>query len=199
MSHANLEYWLNHIRSVHPLNIDYSLNRIKEVAQRLALLKFSIPVITITGTNGKGSVVSCMETMLVQYGYQVGSFTSPYLETFNEQIRINGEAVQDASLIKAFATIEELRTEISLSEFEFTTLAALLIFKQANLNVLLLEVGLGGQNDAVGIVESDITIITSISLDHQEYLGDSIDAIARAEAQLLRAGKIGVIGLKKAA
>ena len=190
-----LKSWLDHIQQVHPHNIDYSLERIRIVAERLALLQPKVPVLMVTGTNGKGSTVSALEALFLIKNYRVGSFTSPYLQVFNEQIRLNKIPVSDELLINAFQTIDTTRQEISLSEFEFTTLAALFIFKNAPLDIIVLEVGLGGGADAVNIVEPILTIISSLSLDHQEYLGHSIDVIAANEAELLAPGKVGIIGM----
>ena len=194
----SLTDWLDTIRTSHSVIIDYSLNRIQTVAIHLDLLQPNAPVITVTGTNGKGSTVHTMEAILKAADYRVGVFTSPHLDSYNEQIRINGNWVSDEQLVAAFTLIHNACTSmtISLTEFEFLTLAALLIFKQQSLNIIILEVGLGGDNDAVAIIKSDITVITSLALDHQEYLGDTVDAIALNEAQLLPAHKIGIIGVK---
>lgn len=136
-----------------------------------------------------------MEAIALAANYRVGSFTSPYLESFNEQIRINAVPIDDATLIQAFEIIDSARGDISLSEFEFTTLAALLIFKQTPLDVIFFEVGLGGGNDATNIIDPDVTVITSLALDHEEYLGATIELIAANEAQLLRPHKPGIIGI----
>jgi dihydrofolate synthase / folylpolyglutamate synthase len=190
----DLAAWLLHIRSLHPQIIDYSLERIRVVAARMDLLKPSVPIILVTGTNGKGSTIAAMQAILLAAKYQVGSFTSPYLLKFNEQICLNGKEVTDAQLMEPFAAIEEARGEISLSEFEFTTLAALFIFKRTPLDIILFEVGLGGGNDATNIIDPEVTVITSIALDHEEYLGNTLEEIASSEAQLLRPHKIGVLG-----
>lgn len=192
-----LDEWLNHIRTSHDSIIDYNLERIQHVAQHLDLLQPKIPVITVTGTNGKGSTVHTIEAILKAASYHVGVFTSPYLEVFNEQIRINGHKVTDNQLITAFKIINDacLNVTTSLTEFEFLTLAALLIFKQHPLDIIILEVGLGGGNDAVAIIVPDITVVTSIALDHEDYLGHTIDTIATSEAALLAPGKIGISGV----
>ena len=198
MQCCSLDQWLDSIRTSHASIIDYSLERITCVAKHLDILQPNIPVITVAGTNGKGSTVHTMEAILKTAHYRVGVFTSPHLETYNEQIRIDGHHVTDTQLTHAFSTIyhASLTLTISLTEFEFLTLAALLIFKQSTLDMIILEVGLGGGNDAVAIIKPQITVITSIALDHQEYLGHTIDAIAASEAQLLPTGKIGIIGLQ---
>lgn len=199
-SHTHLNEWLNTIRTSHRMIIDYSLNRIQSVAQHLKLLHPIPPVITVTGTNGKGSTVYAMEAILKVASYQVGVFTSPYLETFNEQIRLNGHPATDDQLIQAFTIIHEACVQLAtnLTEFEFLTLAALFVFKHNPLDIIILEVGLGGGNDAVAIVSPDVTVITSIALDHEDYLGHTVDAIAFNEAQLLPPGKTGIIGLQHA-
>ena len=193
----SLTEWLDTIRTSHSSIIDYSLNRIQSVAAYLDLLQPNAPVITVAGTNGKGSTVHTVEAILKAADYRVGMFTSPYLESYNEQIRLNSHWVSDEQLVAAFTIIHKacLSITISLTEFEFLTLAALLIFKQQPLDIIILEVGLGGGNDAVAIIKSDITVITSLALDHQEYLGDTVAAIALNEAQLLPPNKIGIIGL----
>ncbi len=193
---ATLTDWLNYIRMMHPVAVDYELTRIQKFAEELDLLHPKIPVITVTGTNGKGSVVAGMQAILLEAGYRVGSFTSPYLEKFNEQVQINGEAVYDFMLMDALREIDHRRGIRSFTEFEFTTLAALLLFKRAKLDILLLEVGLGGGEDAVNIMNPDVTVITSIAFDHEEYLGSSLADIASAEAKLLRPGKVAVIGVE---
>jgi dihydrofolate synthase/folylpolyglutamate synthase len=193
----NLSSWLQHIRTVHTSLIDYSLERIRTVALRLDLLTPKASVIMITGTNGKGSTVSAMEAILIAADYRVGAFTSPYLCTFNEQIRINAHHVCDDDLIAAFKKIDTARAEITLSEFEFTTLAALLIFKNAPLDIILLEVGLGGAHDAVNIIQAHVTVITSLALDHEEFLGATVEAIALQEAQLLPPARTGIIGVSQ--
>lgn len=194
MQNHDLDFWLKHIRTLHAKMIDYSLQRIRNVAERLEVLHPQVPVIMVTGTNGKGSTVAAMEAILLASNHRVGSFTSPYLINFNEQIRLSAVPVDDATLVQAFATIEQVRGDISLSEFEFTTLAALIIFKNAPLDIILFEVGLGGGQDATNIIDAEVTIITSLALDHEEYLGTTLDEIAAAEAQLLRADKKGIIG-----
>jgi dihydrofolate synthase/folylpolyglutamate synthase len=191
----HLTHWLEYIRTLHHSIIDYSLERVHEVAARLELLHPNMPIIMVTGTNGKGSTVSAMEAILLAADYHVGSFTSPYLEYFNEQIRINATPIDDTTLIHAFEMIDNARGNISLSEFEFTTLAALLIFKNTQPDLILFEVGLGGGNDATNIIDPDVTVITSLALDHEEYLGATLELIAANEAQLLRPNKPGIIGV----
>lgn len=196
MMPASLNDWLATIRASHPVLIDYSLARITTVANALDLLHPKIPVITVTGTNGKGSTIYTMEALLTAAAYQVGVFTSPYLETVHEQCRINGLPVTDDDLVSAFKIIHDVAVAhtITLTEFEYFTVAALLIFKKYPLDLLIFEVGLGGANDAVAILSPSITVITSLSLDHEHYLGNTLEAIALSEAQLLPRDKLGIIG-----
>lgn len=185
--------WLARIQQLHPNEIDMGLERLTVVAERLGLILKPANkrplVITVTGTNGKGSHVAVMDAVLRAAGKRVGSYTSPHLVHYNERICIQGEPVADAAIVQAFVAIEQARGEVSLTYFEFGTLAALLIFQHANLDVMVLEVGLGGRLDAVNIVDADIAVVTSIGLDHQEWLGDTREAIAREKAGIFRPGK----------
>lgn len=185
--------WLARIQQLHPNEIDMGLERLTVVAGRLGL---ALPpahgkplVITVTGTNGKGSHVAVIDAVLRAAGNRVGSYTSPHLLHYNERICIQGEPVSDALIVQAFVAIEQARGEVSLTYFEFGTLAALLIFQDADLDVWVLEVGLGGRLDAVNIVDADIAVVTSIGLDHQEWLGDTREAIALEKAGIFRPGK----------
>lgn len=186
--------WLACLEQRHPLSIDMGLARVGEVASRLQLNPAPCPVITVGGTNGKGSTVATLVSIYRATGLRVGCYTSPHLLHFNERIAINGEPVGDAELIAAFAQVEAARGEISLTYFEFTTLAALLLFRQAGLDVMVLEVGLGGRLDAVNVLDADIAVVTSIGIDHIEYLGDSREQIAAEKAGIFRAGKPVVCG-----
>lgn len=164
------------------------LDRLRHVAQRLGLGQPAPLSIVISGTNGKGSHVAAIDQLLRQLGYRVGAYTSPHLLHYNERICIDGVPIDDESLIRAFEAIEAVRGDISLSFFEFGTLAALQILAQAPLDVAILEVGLGGRLDAVNLVDADIAVITSIGLDHQDWLGDTRDAIAIEKAGIFRPG-----------
>jgi dihydrofolate synthase/folylpolyglutamate synthase len=194
MDNYNLADWLHYLEQLHPRTIELGLERVNAVAQTLSLKPFPYPVITVAGTNGKGSCVCFLETILRAAGYRVGAYTSPHLLRFNERIRINGEEIDDASLCEAFQKIESSRTHISLTFFEFTTLAALLIFRQASLDILILEVGLGGRLDAVNWIDADIAVITTIDLDHTDWLGHDRETIGREKAGILRPGKPAVFG-----
>lgn len=190
----NLAEWLSYLETLHPKTIDLGLERIKTVAARLDCLSYSCPVITVAGTNGKGSCVTLTETILLAAGYRVGSYLSPHLFSYNERVRINGKAIDDKSLCDAFVLIDKARGDISLSYFEFGTLATLLIFKKANLDAIILEVGLGGRLDAVNIVDADLAIISTIALDHMEWLGDDREKIGFEKAGIMRSGKACVCG-----
>ena len=181
-----LSDWLQYIKSIHHSEIEMGLERVREVAIRLNLMKPATFVITVGGTNGKGSTVAGLEAVYLAAQYRVGSFTTPFLLKHNEQVRIQGRMVQDQDLITAFEQVEAARGKISLTQFEFNTLAALVIFVQAQLDVCLLEVGLGGRLDAVNIIDADLTIITSIDLDHTDRLGTTRELIAIEKAGIFR-------------
>lgn len=186
---ANLEQWLHYIEQSHPKTIDLGLTRVSQVAIRGGLLNFPFPVVMVAGTNGKGSTVAALAKLLQIAGKKVGTYTSPHLFHFKERIQINGQCLSDDQLCEAFAQVEMLREKTSLTFFEFTTLAALYIFQKHHfLDILILEVGLGGRLDAVNVVCPDIAIITSIGYDHQEYLGQTLESIAFEKAGILREG-----------
>lgn len=190
---AGLEDWLSYISQLHPATIELGLERLRQVQQRMPPLG-QARIVTVAGTNGKGSTVAMLASALQQSGFKVGAYTSPHILRFNERIRILGHDVEDAALVQAFVQIEALRQDIPLTYFEFTTLAALLLLAQAELDVLVLEVGLGGRLDAVNIVDADIAIITSIGLDHMAWLGDTVEAIGREKAGILRTAKTALLG-----
>ena len=189
-----LQEWLSHIYALHPKHIEFGLTRIQQVAERLSLTKFSVPVITIGGTNGKGSTAKTLASIYQTAGYKTALYTSPHILHFNERICINHHAVDDAALCNAFDVIEKTRGDISLSFFEYTTLAALYLFQLAKPDVIILEVGLGGRLDAVNCVDSDVAVVTSIALDHEQYLGNTREAIAYEKASIARAGKPFICG-----
>jgi dihydrofolate synthase/folylpolyglutamate synthase len=192
-----LAEWLAYLETLHPRAIAMGLDRVRVVYARLGL-SFDIPVIVVGGTNGKGSTCAFLEAILRAGGYRVGVYTSPHLARYNERVRIDGKPVDDSALLAAFAAVEQARTRASpatpLTYFEFGTLAALLLFRQAPLDVLVLEVGLGGRLDAVNLVDPDVAVITTIDLDHQEFLGDTREAIGAEKAGILRAGRPAVCG-----
>ena len=193
----NLNEWLSHLETAHPVGIDMGLSRINRVRDFLGL-HFTCPVITVGGTNGKGSTCAFLESILMAAGYRVGCHTSPHLLSFNERARINSQMVSDAQLLQAFSEVEEARCRISdaptLTYFEFTTLAIMDLFANANLDVVILEVGMGGRLDAVNIVDADCAIVTSIDLDHMAYLGNTREAIAFEKAGIFRTKASAICG-----
>lgn len=191
--------WLEYIERIHPKTIDMGLERIAEVAGRLRLKRPAKKVITVGGTNGKGSTVAFLEAMARAAGRKVGAYTSPHLLTYNERIRIDGKDVGDTDLIAAFeaieaARVEATRGEVALTYFEYGTLAALWLFERAGLDLAILEVGLGGRLDATNLVDADVAIITTVDLDHQDYLGDEREAIGAEKVGIARMGKALVLG-----
>jgi len=188
MNKASLEGWLQRLETLHPNAMELGLERVAEVANRLQLLPVVQPVVTVGGTNGKGSTVAVLEALLSEAGYSTGVFTSPHLLRFNERIRVAGVDVSDTEITDAFTAIDEARGAISLTYFEFATLAALLIFKLRTPDIVVLEVGLGGRLDAVNIVQPSVAVITSIDLDHQVWLGETRGEIAREKAGIMRSG-----------
>lgn len=193
-SGASLADWLSYLESIHHRPIDMGLERVRTVADRLGLLPLNAVVITVGGTNGKGSTCAMLESMLLQAGYRTALYTSPHLIDFNERARLQGESASDAALIDQFEAVEQARGEVSLTYFEFTTLAILRLFKEAAPDVVILEVGLGGRLDAVNIVDADCSIITSVDLDHQEYLGPTRESIGFEKAHTYRAGRPAICG-----
>lgn len=181
----SLNEWLEYLASMHPVAIDMGLERVATVGARLDL-RFDCPVITVGGTNGKGSTCAMLESMLMQGSYRVGLYTSPHILDFNERARIDGHSVSDAVFCDAFAAVEAVRGDISLTYFEFTTLAILKLFADAKLDAVILEVGLGGRLDAVNIIDPDVAIVTSVDLDHQQYLGDTREKIGFEKAGIFR-------------
>ncbi|HZF25450.1 MAG TPA: bifunctional tetrahydrofolate synthase/dihydrofolate synthase [Steroidobacteraceae bacterium] len=194
MRFHTLEDWLRWQETLHPSTIDLGLERVKQVAVDLGLAPFQCPVVTVGGTNGKGSCVALLEAMLTAGGYRVGTFTSPHLVQYNERIRIAGRLATDEELMESFARIEAVRGERSLTFFEFNTLAALLLFEGSSLDAVLLEVGLGGRLDAVNIVDADVALLTSVALDHCEWLGNTVEEIGREKAGIFRAGRPAALG-----
>lgn len=184
--------WLAHLETAHPVGIDMGLARISRVRDALGL-QFKSVVFTVGGTNGKGSTCAMLEAILLAAGYKVGCHTSPHLIDFNERARVNGEIAADAMLLPHFEAVERARSSfpepVSLTYFEFTTLAIMHLFANAGLDAVILEVGLGGRLDAVNIVDTDCAIITSVDLDHMAYLGDTREAIGFEKAGIFRAGK----------
>ena len=191
----SLRQWLDYIESLHPKSIALGLDRVRVVARRLNI-RFDCPVITVAGTNGKGSTCAMLDAILRAAAYRTALYTSPHLLRFNERVMLSGREADDAELASAFAQVEAARVApepIALTYFEFTTLAALLIFMHDAPDCVILEVGLGGRLDAVNIIDADCAILTSVDLDHQDYLGDTREKIGFEKAHIFRAGKPAII------
>ncbi len=183
-----LDEWLTWLESLHPTEIELGLARVAEVAGRLKLNFQSTRIVTVAGTNGKGSCVAALAALLRASDKRVGCYTSPHIQFYNERVEIDGVMLGDDALIEAFAAVDEARADVSLTYFEFGTLAALYAFGQAKLDYIVLEVGLGGRLDAVNVVDPDLAILTSIALDHEAWLGSDREQIGREKAGILRAG-----------
>jgi dihydrofolate synthase/folylpolyglutamate synthase len=186
MRFDSLAAWLDWQESCHPREIELGLDRIREVAQRLDLLQPAETVITVAGTNGKGSCIATLEALLIAQGQKAGAYTSPHLLRYNERVRIGAEAVSDEDFCSAFAAIDEARGDITLTYFEFGTLAAFWLFRRAQLDYWLLEVGLGGRLDATNLLDADVAIVTTIAIDHQQWLGNDRETIGREKAGIFR-------------
>lgn len=182
----NLQEWLDWQQTLHPQNIDFKLERIKSVYEKLNIKKIADKVIIVAGTNGKGSTVAILESILFENNLSVGTFTSPHIKRYNERIKINKEEVSSSELIESFQIIDKLRGQTTLTYFEFATLTAFHLFNKRKLDYVVLEVGLGGRLDATNIIDSDLSIITSIGIDHTEFLGTTIDSIALEKAGVMR-------------
>lgn len=191
---AGLEAWLQYLELLHPLAIDMGLERVRTVAQRMQLVQPQAQVITVAGTNGKGSTVRYLETILAAAGYRTGVYISPHLHHYNERVRIDRKLLDDAAHVAAFVAVEQARGDISLSYFEFGTLAALWLFARQPLDVLILEVGLGGRLDAVNIIDADVAVLTSVGIDHIGFLGSDRSGIAREKAGVFRPQRPAICG-----
>ncbi|CAH0526569.1 bifunctional tetrahydrofolate synthase/dihydrofolate synthase [Vibrio hippocampi] len=189
-----LSMWLDYLNSIHTSAIDLGLDRVSVVAQQGKLTRPAPVTITVAGTNGKGSTCALMEAILLDAGYKVGVYSSPHLIRYNERVRINGNELADEAHAQAFHDIEQLRGEVSLSFFEYATLAALKLFQDNQVDVVLLEVGLGGRLDATNVVDHDVSVITSLAVDHVDWLGDDISKIGFEKAGIFRSGKPAVCG-----
>ncbi|HEY4374679.1 MAG TPA: bifunctional tetrahydrofolate synthase/dihydrofolate synthase [Burkholderiales bacterium] len=188
---APLDAWLDYIERLHPQNIAMGLERVGRVKERLGI-RFDCPVITVGGTNGKGSTCAMLEAILRAAAFRTGMYTSPHLVKFNERARIDGRDIDDAPLAKAFARVEAARVQgeaVELTYFEFSTLAVMLLFMEAQLDAVILEVGLGGRLDAVNLVDADCAVLTSVDLDHQAFLGDTREKIGWEKAHIFRKGR----------
>ncbi len=186
--------WLRWQETLHPSAIDLGLDRMRRTLERLHWRQPTCPVITVAGTNGKGSTVALTSQILRAAGYRVGTFTSPHLIRYNERIVIDGREVSDASLVAAFERIDAARASDTLTFFEFNTIAALLVFDTAGVDAIVLEVGLGGRLDSVNAVDADVAVVSSIALDHCDWLGSDVETIGREKAGIFRAGKPAIFG-----
>ena len=187
--------WLAHQQAQHPNAIELGLERVREVASRLGILPWRIPTVLVAGTNGKGSTVACLTELARASGLRVGTYTSPHLQHYNERIALDGAPVGDATLIEAFECIEQARGALPLTFFEYGTLAAYLIFQTQRVAVAIVEVGLGGRLDATNIIDADVAVITSIGLDHMDWLGPTVEHIGREKAGICRAGHPVILGM----
>ena len=190
----DLSQWLEYIQRQHPESIELGLDRVREVATRLGLGRPAAQVITVAGTNGKGSTVAFIEAIAGAGGWKVGAYTSPHLLRYNERVRIEAEEVADDALVAAFAVVEAARGDTPLTYFEFGTLAALWLFQRASLDLVVLEVGLGGRLDAVNLVDADVAVVTTVDIDHTGWLGSDRESIGREKAGIARAWKPLVLG-----
>lgn len=195
---SSLSMWLDYLANIHTSAIDLGLERVQAVAESANLTKPAPTVITVAGTNGKGSTCALMEAILLDAGYSVGVYSSPHLIRYNERVRINGQDLSDEKHTEAFDFVEQQRGDISLSFFEYGTLAALRLFQTEKVDVVLLEVGLGGRLDATNVVAHDVSVITSLALDHIDWLGDDINVIGFEKAGIYRSGKPAICGQPKA-
>jgi dihydrofolate synthase/folylpolyglutamate synthase len=189
-----LAEWLAYQETLHPRTIDLGLERVRVVAERLALLPPAGRTAIVGGTNGKGSTSAMLAELAQAHGLHVGLFTSPHLARYQERICVNGAEVEEATLCAAFAEIEAARGAETLTYFEFNTLAALLVFRAAGVDATVLEVGLGGRLDATNLVDADVAVLCSVAMDHSEWLGDTLEAIGREKAGIFRAGKPVILG-----
>jgi dihydrofolate synthase/folylpolyglutamate synthase len=190
---ADLSSWLAHVERLHPKTIELGLERVRRVLGRLAIPK-SCPILIVGGTNGKGSTCAMLEACLLAAGYRVGCYTSPHLLRYNERVRVDGRELDDAALASAFAAVEDARGDTTLTYFEFGTAAAWIAFARAQPDALVLEIGLGGRLDAVNAFDPDCAILTSIDLDHMEYLGDTRERIGWEKAHIFRPGCPAIVG-----
>ncbi|RKZ36064.1 MAG: bifunctional tetrahydrofolate synthase/dihydrofolate synthase [Gammaproteobacteria bacterium] len=186
MRFSHLHDWLGWQEGLHPQAIELGLSRCREVAEELALLSPPFPVITVAGTNGKGSVVAFLESLLAAAGFHVGTYTSPHLMRYTERIRLGCHAVTNLEIVEAFARVDQARGDTSLTYFEFGTLAAMDLFQRARPDFVVLEVGLGGRLDAVNLFDPAVAVITTVDLDHADWLGDDRESIGREKAGIVR-------------
>ena len=191
---SSLDDWLCYLESIHPANIEMGLTRVEKVAHQQGLSNLSSKIILIAGTNGKGTTARCLEAMLLAQGYSVGTYASPHIFHYNERVRINGNKLDDQEHVDAFHALEHGRGETTLTYFEYSTLAGLEIFKRHQVDYILLEVGLGGRLDATNIVSPIASVITTIDLDHKDYLGDTRELVGFEKAGIFRKDTPAIVG-----
>jgi dihydrofolate synthase/folylpolyglutamate synthase len=194
MPQKSLDDWLKSIESLHPREIDLRLERVQEVLYRLGMQELSFPVVTVGGTNGKGSVVELVQNALGHAGFRVAAYTSPHLVRFNERMRVDGIPLTDEQILSAIDTVEQARGEVPLTYFEFTTLSALVAFTRCKVQVAVLEIGLGGRLDAVNAVDPLVAVVTSVDMDHVDWLGNTREAIGREKAGIFRPDRPAIVG-----
>jgi dihydrofolate synthase/folylpolyglutamate synthase len=194
MKNKNLNQWLEYLESIHPFEIDMGLSRVKSVAEKMDVIKPAPQIMLVAGTNGKGSTVTYSRYVLAECGFSVGAYMSPHLHKYNERVTINNEMVSDEDLVESFEAIELARENVTLTYFEFGTLSAFYLFKKYAVDIAVIEVGLGGRLDATNIVDPDVSVVTSIGLDHQDWLGSEISQIAFEKAGVFRTGKAAICG-----
>ncbi|KPJ96982.1 MAG: hypothetical protein AMJ55_00875 [Gammaproteobacteria bacterium SG8_15] len=194
MRFTTLNEWLRWQESLHPFTIDLGLDRVQAVLQRMQLGKPNFALISVAGTNGKGSCVAMLDAIYRAAGYRTGTYISPHIKRYNERIAINGELVSDKALCEVFETIDQCRGDVSLTYFEFGTLAAIALLQQAAVDIAIMEVGLGGRLDAVNVLDADVALISSIGLDHQAWLGEDRESIALEKAGIARPQRPTVCG-----
>ena len=190
----SLEQWLKRIEKLHAREIELGLERVRRVAGALGVARPAECIVSVAGTNGKGSCVALLEAVASQSGAKTGAYTSPHLQRYNERIRIGGEELSDEDIVRSFESVDQARGDVPLTYFEFGTLAAMNAFKRAQVDVALLEVGLGGRLDAVNSVDADVAVVTSIAFDHQEWLGADRESIGAEKAGVFRTGRPAVVG-----
>ena len=197
MQERSVQQWVDYIQTLHHREIELSLDRVRQVYQRLYPLGMSCKVITVAGTNGKGSTAEIIASIYAQSGCRVGKFSSPHLVDFAERYSINGSNVSNQALLDAFVKIEQARAEIPITFFEFGALLAIELFSAAEVDIAVMEVGLGGRLDAINIIDADVAIITSISIDHTAWLGNTVEEIGREKAGIARANRPCIVGIKQ--
>ena len=192
-----LEDWLDYIDSNRPLEGEFGLDRLSDISNKILSRPIASKVIVVGGTNGKGTTVEFLSNLIRKSKLKVGAYTSPHLFQFNERIRINNRSVSDNEIVNAFKRIDEIKGETKLTYFDYATLAAFQIFVSESLDVVILEIGIGGRHDPVNLVDSDISILTNVDLDHQAWLGNTIEKIGTEKSEIFRPKKVAILGSKE--